>query len=185
MLSELSVGPLIFRYESENKEKLIKIITNMIKKLKISSGLEKQKCFTMVCRKFNMVNAEEYLITKLRMLLIQLGAGIDLLQIRKPDTRRTNNKQPFTADKYNIVEHKLESDAESLSHIQETKSLPNIKVKVNVARKQTPTRKSRKSLECRQLEKLNKKDFAKEIPVRNPESKMEFLRIFNLEPHVI
>ena len=183
MLSELSVGPLIFRYESENKEKLIKVITNMIKKLKISSGMEKQKCFTMVCKKFNMVNAEENVITKLRMLLIQLGAGIDLLQIRKPDARRTKNKQAFTADKYNIVEHKLESDAESLNRIQETKSLPIIKV--NPARKQTPTKRSRKSLECRQLEKLNKKDFAKEIPVRNPESKMEFLRIFNLEPHVI
>ena len=172
MLSELSVGPLIFRYESENKEKLIKVITNMIKKLKISSGMEKQKCFTMVCRKFNMVNAEEYLITKLRMLLIQLGAGIDLLQIRKPDARRTKNKQAFTADKYNIVEHKLESDAESLKHDQETKSFPNIKIKVRQGKKQTPTKRLRTNLECRQLEKLKKKTVSQEVTMRNPEPKM-------------
>ena len=139
----------------------------------------------MLGKKFKMVTAEECVITKLRMLLIQLGAGMGLLLIRKPDTVRTKSRQTLTTDKYNIVEQKLESDGESLKHDQETKSFPNIKIKVRQGKKQTPTKRLRKNLECRQLEKLKKKTVSQEVTMRNPEPKMEFLRIFNLETHVI
>ena len=52
---------------SENKEKLIKSIVNIIQKLRASTGMRREKYMRMVCKEFNLGKNEKWVITKLRI----------------------------------------------------------------------------------------------------------------------
>ena len=46
-------------------------------------------------------------------------------------------------------------------------------------------RKQRKSLECRQLEKLRMMKFDNELTLTNPDDKVSFLKRVNLQPQLL
>ena len=59
-------------------------------------------------------------------------------------------------------------------------------VKVKTSKQIKTAKKARKSLECKQLEKLRNLKFEDhEESLKNQENKAAFLRAFNLEPQVI
>jgi hypothetical protein len=59
-------------------------------------------------------------------------------------------------------------------------------VKVKTSKQIKTAKKGRKSLECRQLEKLSNLKFEHhEESLKNPENKAAFFKSYNLEPQVI
>ena len=79
---------------SGDKEKLTKAIINIIKKLKISTGLKREKYMNMVRNEFNLGKHEKWVIRKLRMMLVPLDASLEVLQIRKSENSKTKKRQP-------------------------------------------------------------------------------------------
>ena len=76
----------------QNKEKLTNAIINIIKKLKISSGAKREKYMNMVRNEFNLGKNEKWVITKLRMMLVRLDVGLELLQIKKSESPKQQTK---------------------------------------------------------------------------------------------
>jgi hypothetical protein len=112
MCSKLLTGPAMGNtILSENKEKLIKSIVNIIKKLRASTGMKREKYMHLVCKEFNLGENEKWVITKLRMILVRLNAGMELLQIRnsensklkltdlqRPRSMKNTNESAFTKE---------------------------------------------------------------------------------------
>ena len=94
MLNKSAIG----KTTSEKKEKLTKAIINIIRKLKTSTGSKREKYMSMVRTEFNLEKNEKWVLTKLRMILVRLDAGIELLQIRTSETPRTKKKQSISKD---------------------------------------------------------------------------------------
>ena len=46
----------------------------------------------MVCKEFNLGKNEKWVITKLRMMLVRLNAGMELLQIRNSENSKIKRK---------------------------------------------------------------------------------------------
>ena len=89
---------IIGKTTSEKKEKLTKAIINIIRKLKTSTGLKREKYMNMVRKEFNLEKNEKWVITKLRMMLVRLDAGLELLQIRTSDSQRTKRRRTVVKD---------------------------------------------------------------------------------------
>merc|ERR1712129_316906 len=173
MCLQMSAMSVICKTTSEKKEKLTKAIINIIRKLKTSTGSKREKYMNMVRTEFNLEKNEKWVLTKLRMMLVRLDAGIEFLQIRTSETPRAKKRQSIAKD---ISCCLILTQKTSSKKIQrEDMSSKQIKV----------TRKSKKSLEYRQMEKLRKTNFEQEKTLNNSESKVAFLRTFNLHPQVI
>ena len=143
---------------SENKEKLTKAIINIIKKLKISTGAKREKYMNMVRNEFNLGKNEKWVITKLRMMLVLLDAGLELLQIRKSETTKTKKRQPVTKEiTSDVSSNKLPRaktvKGTNLGDLKLEQSMSSLKqfVKVRTLQQTKTTQKARKCLECRQL----------------------------------
>ena len=161
---------IICKTTSEKKEKLTKAIINIIRKLKTSTGLNREKYMSMVRTEFNLEKNEKWVITKLRMMLVRLDAGVELLQIRTSESPRSKKRQSIAKDT---------SCSPILNQKDSSKKMQRVVMQIQV------TQKSRKSLEYRQLEKLRKTNFEQEKTLSNSESKVAFLRTFNLHHQVI
>merc|ERR1712129_223851 len=159
---------LIGKTTNEKKEKLTKAIVNIIRKLKTGTGLKREKYMNMVRTEFNLEKSEKWVLTKLRMMLVRLDASLELLQITTSDNNRTKRRQlaakktpngPFTTKESRVRTMKDTNVALQTMEL----STFGLKISKDVIKpsKQTKTakRKSRKSLECRQLEKLRNKRF--------------------------
>ena len=169
MLNKSAIG----KTTSEKKAKLTKAIINIIRKLKTSTGSKREKYLNMVRTEFNLDKNEKWVLTKLRMMLVRLNAGIELLQIRASDIHRAKRRQSVIKDI--SCGSILTKDVRTRPAGRKVMTSKQIKV----------TRAPRKSLESRQLEKLRKTKFEQEKTLSNPESKVAFLRYFNLHPQVI
>ena len=173
---------------SENKEKLTKAIINIIKKLKISTGAKREKYMNMVRNEFNLGKNEKWVFTKLRMMLVRLDADLELLQIRKSETPKTKKRQHVAKEVFSDASSKAKNvKGTNLGDLKLHQSMSSLKqfVKVRTLQQKKTTRKARKSLECRQLEKLRNMKFRDhEESLCNSESKVSFLKALNLEPHV-
>ena len=177
----------------ENKEKITKAIIKIIKKLKISSGVKREKYMNMVCNEFDLGKNEKYVITKLRMMLVRLDAGLELLHIRKSDSNKTKERKYVSKDIFcevsttNLQRAKCVKGT-NLAALTPDHSMSSLKqgIKVKTSKQNKTTKKARQNLECRQLEKLrNLKSEDHQETLTNPENKAAFLRVFNLEPQVI
>ena len=62
----------------------------------------------MVRKEFNLSENEKWLITKLRIMLVRLDAGLELLQIRKSDNPKSKRGKIETPDPINKREHDKE-----------------------------------------------------------------------------
>ena len=177
----------------ENKEKLTKAIINIIKKLKISTGAKREKYMNMVRNEFSLAKNEKWVITKLRMMLVRLDAGWELLQIRMSESPRTDKRQYVAKEVICEVSSTKLQRAKSVkvanpasSKLDQSMSSLKQAVKVKTAKQIKTTKKVRKSLECRQLDKLRNLKFEDhQESLNNPENKAAFLRDFNLEHQVI
>merc|ERR1712129_427780 len=180
---------LIGKTTNEKKEKLTKAIINIIRKLKTSTGLKREKYMNMVRTEFNLEKNEKWVITKLRMMLVRLGAGLELLQITTSDKNKPKKRQfvgketphgPFTTKESRI------GTGEDTNVALQTREQSKIEV-VKPSKQTKPSiRKSRKSLESRQLEKLRNKRFSQEEAVMiSEDNKVAFLSMMNLCPAVI
>merc|ERR1712129_573759 len=98
MCLQMSAMSVICKTTSEKKEKLTKAIINIIRKLKTSTGLKREKKMNIVRKKFNLEKNEKWVLTKLRMMLVRLDAGLELLQIRTSDSQRTKRRQSVVKD---------------------------------------------------------------------------------------
>ena len=169
----MSTKSAISKTTSEKKEKLTKAIINIIRKLKTSTGSKREKYLNMVRTEFNLEKNEKWVLTKLRMMLVRLDAGIELLQIRTSETPRIKKRQSISKDtSCSAILTQKDSSKKMQREVMQSKQ---IKV----------TQKSQKSLEYRQLEKLRKTNFEQEKTLNYSESKATFLRTFNLHPQVI
>merc|ERR1712129_215153 len=93
MCLQMSAMSVICKTTSEKKEKLTKAIINIIRKLKTSTGSKREKYMNMVRTEFNLEKNEKWVLTKLRMMLVRLDAGLELLQITKTDKTGTKDRQ--------------------------------------------------------------------------------------------
>merc|ERR1712129_317140 len=89
---------VIGKTTSEKKEKLTKAIINIIRKLKTTTDLKREKYMKMVCTEFNLEKNEKCVITKLRMMLVRLNAGVELPQIRASDSHRPKRRHSVLKD---------------------------------------------------------------------------------------
>ena len=172
----------------ENKEKLTKAIINIIKKLKITSGTKREKYLNMVRNEFNLGKNEKWVITKLRMMLVRLDAGLELLQIRKSESTKTKKRHNAAKEIIcEVISTKLQRGNivkdTNLAALKPDQSMRSLKQVIKV---KTTTKKARKSLECRQLEKLRNMKFEEDKETLfNSENKAAFFRAMSHEPHVI
>ena len=172
------------RKSYEKKERLTKAIINIIKKLKTSTGLKREKYMKMVCNEFNLDKNEKWVITKLRMMLVRLDAGFELLQIRTAHHHKTKREWPIVkeASPKHITKRSSIKYANEVYQRGLEMGLKNMKVKPSKQVK--AVRKPRKSLECRQLEKLRMMKFDNEQSLRNSDDKVSFLNSLKLQPRV-
>ena len=178
---------------SGNKEKLSKAIINIIKTLKISTGLKKEKYMDMVRDEFNLDKNEKWVITKLRMMLVRLDSGLELLQIRKSENNKIQKRQPdakeATCDISSLKLQQTKSVKETNLATLKTDRTKNSLMQaaqVRTFKKMKTAKKVRKSLECRQLEKLRNMKFGDhKESLHNCESKVAFLKALGLDPQVI
>merc|ERR1712129_594255 len=149
MCLQMSAMSLIGKTTNEKKEKLTKAIVNIIRKLKTSTGLKREKYMNMVRTEFNLEKNEKWVITKLRMMLVRLDAGLELLQITTSEKNRTKKRQfvgketthgPFTTKESRV------GTAKDTNVALQTREQTKIEV-VTPKRTKTSKRKSRKSLE--------------------------------------
>ena len=170
----MSAMSVIGKTTSEKKEKLTKAIINIIRKLKTSTGSKREKYRNMVRTEFNLEKNEKWVLTKLRMMLVRLDAGLELLQITKSDKTRTKDRQfavkEVSCGPLTTTESRVRSAKDTNVALQ-TKEQSRICLK---------SRKSRKSLESRQLEKLRNKKFDQEEALINTDNKVAFLSMMNL-----
>ena len=174
---------LFDKITSEKKEKLTKAIINIIKKLKTSTGLKREKYMSMVRTEFKLEKNEKWVQTKLRMMLVRLDAGLELLQITKSDNNRTKKRQFVAKETSQGLFTTKDSRVRTMKDTnvafqtrEKSKIGPKSSKAIFKTSKQTKTakRKSRKSLECRQLEKLRTKTFSQEEPFINTNNKVAF-----------
>ena len=153
-----------------NKSKFVKAVTNIIRKLKTISGAKKEKYLNIIRTEFNLAKDERWVITKLRMMLVQLDAGMELLEIRKSEKLKMKKTKKTSSDVSNLCS--------SL-----TKSIKTSKQTSNQTKK---TKKPRKSLETRQLEKLRNMSFGEveELDAKYS-NKQAFLMTLDLHPKVV
>ena len=87
----MSVESAFGKNISENKPRFVKAVKNIIQKLQTTTGLKKDKYMSMVCNEFNLGKNEKWVITKLRMILVRLDAGLEHLQmtVRQPQQQET------------------------------------------------------------------------------------------------
>merc|ERR1712129_214277 len=185
---------LIGKTTNEKKEKLTKAIVNIIGKLKTSTGLKREKYMNMVRTEFNLEKTEKWVLTKLRLMLVRLDVGLELLGIRTSDNNITKKRQFVAKETSQCRFTSKESRVRTMKDTnvafqtrEQSKMGPKSSKAVVETSKQTKTakRKSRKSLECRQLEKLRTKTFRQEEPFINTNNKVGFLSMMNLCPAVI
>ena len=73
-------------YQNSEKQKspqYANALSKIIKTLRNSSGQTQKICLQKARKQFGLSNDEKYVVTKLRLILVRLGADIDKLQIRK------------------------------------------------------------------------------------------------------
>ena len=160
---------------SETKIEMTKNLVNIIKKLKDCCGLERKRFLSKVCKDFKMDKEEKFVITKLRMMLIRLDAGVEHLQIKGHDEKDELMKNHKTKA---IIGNK--EDPSNLGD----KNLQKVKEECKLLYKRQAKTKPRKNLESKQLEKLRNNLFTTEKGNSIPINKEDFLRNFSLHPQI-
>ena len=185
---------------SSAKSRYIQAIVNIIKKLKSSSGSQREKFISKVKKQFNFDDKEKWVVTKLRMILFRLEVDVQLLQIKsRKGCEAINKKQCQPNIQKETILMKAQRLKEKKDNILAGKDRKVQKSKTNGSTKVSPQRtssakirKPRQSLEDKQLAKLRSVQLATEKSEPGitrqdifHTSKLEFMRSFNLVPTVV
>ena len=193
MLSNIATNISLEKLGVEQKKKFIKSLTSIIKKLKDCKDSKKEQYLKLVREKFHLKQDEKFVVTKLRMMLVQLNASFECFQIRKAEKQKNGKKkkqcqtkETKLANSRKGIKSKAEVKDKKLGkknprEILEKKLLEKLtkSMKKDVEDKKLNIKKPRKTLEERQLEKLRNKTFHDE-EIFLETSKIEFLKSVNL-----
>ena len=140
----------------------IEIISELIKRVKASSGDEKKALLEEISSEFQISSDGKWLVSKLRMILLHLGASKESLILTE-----TKSKKRIKQNQSKIMKS------------------PNKGAKRQKTKPLKETKGKRTSLEEKQLQKLRSLKF-KEVKRKNiSTSKAEFYKSCGLEPLVI
>ena len=175
---------------AQQKYRCIQAVSNIIKKLKSSSGLKKEKYISETKKLFKLDENEKWVVTKLRMILVRLQANMEFLQIEKK--KRSSPKKQYAVIQKQILTTvilKTEERRRSKVIFAGNKGAKQQNCLKNQSKpKQQKSRMTRKSLEEKQLSKLRSVRLEEETnstDARILNSKMDFLQSFNLIPNVV
>ena len=174
----------------QQKYRCIQAVSNIIKKLKSSSGLKREKYISETKKLFKLDENEKWVVTKLRMILVRLQANMELLQIEKKK-RSSPKKRYAVVQKQSLttVIVKTQETGELKEIFKGNKGTKQQNCLKNQSRlKQQKARKPRKSLEEKQLSKLRSVRLEEESNITDARilnNKMDFLQSFNLMPNVV
>ena len=191
--------------EKQKSPQYANALSKIIKTLRNSSGQTQKICLQKARKQFCLSDDEKYVVTKLRLILVRLGADIDKLQIRKTGRNGVQAKTKFVAPTsvkerrtaINVEKETVMMRAQRIRAIKDSyfstttnnneskKSTQNFK---KVCTQETKIKKRRQSLEERQLAKLRSKTFKDDEVTTNASrlfhsSKLEFLCALNLVPN--
>lgn len=139
----------------------IQIISELIKRIKASSGEEKMALIQEISKQFQIDANEKWLVSRLRMMLLHLRAPMDSLVITETKKCKEGTKKP-----------------------KGRRSL-NKAVKKSKDEKPKERKTKRVSLEEKQLQKLRSLKFQESKSPKLSASKVEFYKAHGLLPLVI
>ena len=162
---------------------------NIIQKLNTTTGSKKEKYMSQVRKEFKLAKDERWVITKLRMMIVRLDANLKLLQIRKPLTSKADimlsPRDKIKSKAQKAIPHKCKVFVKEDS-IKKALSEEKKKSVQQATKQKTTTRKPKKTLEARQLEKLRNMDFIQDDQRSNTlVNKVAFLKFFSLQSQVV
>ena len=172
---------------SEKRGKNIKAVINIMQRLKSIGDVKGERYLADICNELKLNKIERWILTKLRMKLIQLEIESNDNHKKIP-VNHTVQKQLGKATNSNPKKSMIVISQQDLDNIpeKEKKIFFNEFQRKNNSNSQRKTKRtSQKTLESRQLEKLRNKTFEEEKQCNNPTSKLGFLRNFSLDPQVI
>ena len=165
---------------------------NIIQKLNTTTGSKKEKYMSQVRKEFKLAKDERWVITKLRMMIVRLDANLELLQIRKPLTSKADimlsPRDKIKSKAQKAIPHKCKVfvKEDSIKKALSEEKKKSVLVKQQATKQKATTRKPKKTLEARQLEKLRNMDFIQDDQRSNTlVNKVEFLKFFSLQSQVV
>ena len=186
--------------EKQQSPVLTNALNKMIKTVKNSSGQTRARFLQKARMQFGLRDEEKYVITKLRLILVRLGADIDKLQIRKTARKGPQAKaKAVTRKEASMVEKETVMEKAQRIRAMKDFNMNNMKIKGSKSlsefskkaqTQETKTKKRRQSLEERQLAKLRSNKLEEFEFTTNESglfqtSKLEFLSSFGLVPNVV
>ena len=151
------------------KNILITVLSEAVRKLQETTGTEKDEYVAFLRNSFQMHTDEKWLMTKLRMMLIELGANVNKLHIL---TLKSTSKSTF-------------KNVSSQSGIVSKESKRSQQGYKNRKGPSNSRRARRINLEEKQLNKLRSLKINEKKSTANMESKFQFLKVLNIEQNVI
>ena len=149
----------------------VQFISETIRKIKKCSGEERKSLIVKVKKKFQMDENEKWVITQLRMILVDFEADLKFFEIHHPKRRISAEKQRKQSD------HLKTSRKGQTSCIAE--NFDDRRKKSKKA-KPSPTKK-----QLLRLRNVNFNDSKLEKPHLTKNSKLEYFKHIGLKPNVI
>ena len=151
----------------EIKMRFANKVSQTIRKIKSSSGLQKKNYLAKVKQDFEIKDNEKCVLTKLRMILFKLGVNLDLFQLHEKSESNSERRG-----------HKHRYDQNDMANPRMKNSRERCLDATQVARKLVK-RNPRMTMEEKQLIKLRSLANVMESPIFQT-TKEEFLGVFNL-----
>ena len=91
-----------------DSHKMIKVISELIKRLKVATGAERNEIICNIRQKFQMRKDEKWVVTKLRMILFQMRADFQYFEIagekrnKNGEANKTGSKKQCSRRSYQI-----------------------------------------------------------------------------------
>ena len=157
--------------------KTVQVISEIIKRIKKSSGSERDEILKSVKEHFQMEQDEKWVVTKLRMILFRMNGCIETFQLNE------SKNQKKRKNKSKRQSRSLNSSPKSkrqYTRTEKTRSSSSPKPS------KTQSKAKRLTLEEKQLNKLRQQTFPEMQKKTNfPTSKLAYLKAYGLEPTLI
>ena len=153
----------------------VQFISETIRKIKKCSGEERKSLIVKVKKKFQMDENEKWVITQLRMILVDFEADLKFFEIHHPNRRISAKKQRKQSDhKQKQVETSRKGQTSCIAEYSDGRSKKSKKAKPSLTEKQ-----------LLRLRNVNVNDSKLEKPPLTKNSKLEYFKHIGLKPNVI
>ena len=154
----------------------MQIISEIIKRIKTSSGSERDEILNSVRKHFQVEEGEKWVVTKLRMILFRMKGDIETFHLSKSkNPKKSKSKSKRQSGGTNDLRKSKRESSKTESKRSSTLQKP-LKIQTNA---------KRLTLEEKQLNKLRKQTFPEKKLHSLPTSKLAYLKAYGLEPNVI